>query len=106
MEKETKITSGENEIIRTFDVYKWKNHYLLAESISQAQLMWSTWVDYLRIEAGEGKPRLFKMVNNLCNLQDKELFPRRLNIKCEYKYPCIMKNLEWDNDSVLFEYKY
>lgn len=89
-----------------FNVYKWKKHYILSGSINQAQLIWNTWLDLLEIQAGEGRPKLFKVVNNLKNIQDDELFPRRLNITCEYKYPCILKNLEWDDDSVLYTYRY
>ena len=88
-----------------YDVYKWKKHYILSISMEQARIVWDTYIDKLKIEAGDGKPKLFKLANHLENLQDPELFPRKIGITCEYIFPCVLRNLEWDDDSVLFEYK-
>lgn len=90
--------------IKVFNVYKWKKHYILSDSINGAQNVWNTWIDILKIVAGDGKPKLFKKVNNLCNIQDDQLFPKQINgMKCEYPCQCILKDLEWEDNSVLFE---
>lgn len=92
--------------IINFSVYKWKGYFILANSEEQAQRMWYTWIDSLRISAEDGKPELLKMVTTLENLNDSNLFPKLLNgIKCEYCYPCIVRDLEWEKDPV-FVYKH
>lgn len=88
-----------------FDVYKWKGYYILAISVEQAQRIWQTWIDKLNIMAADGKPELLKYIKNLLNTQDKELFPYRIKMKCEYSFPCIVKDLEWEENPV-FVYKY
>lgn len=101
-----KFNADDFKIIPTeFDVYKWKGYYILALSIEQAQRIWKTWIDKLSIMAADGgSQKLFKFINNLINTQDKELFPYRIGIKCEYIFPCIVEDLEWEKEP-LFVYK-
>lgn len=84
-----------------FNVYRWKGYYILAVSEEQAQRIWNTWIDNLEIEAADGRPKLFKFVNNLINRGDQELFPRAIKrLHTEYPFPCIIEDLNFEKEPV------
>lgn len=88
-----------------FNVYRWKGYYILATSEEQAQRIWDTYVDYLEIKAADGRPKLHKLVNNLKNRGDQELFPRIVKrVHSEYPFPCIVGDLDFEEEPV-FTYK-
>ena len=87
-----------------FNVFRWKGYIILATSLEQAQRIWNTWIDSLKISAGDGRLSLFKAIKILENLEERELFPKRIDMVCEFEYPCIIKNI-WEFEPV-FVYKH
>lgn len=100
-------TDGIFSIVPTnFNVYRWKGYYILALSEEQAQRIWNTWIDNLEIVAADGRPKMYKFVNNLQNRGDQELFPRIIRrLHSEYSFPCIVEDLEFEKEPV-YVYKF
>lgn len=89
-----------------FNVYRWKGYYILALSEEQAQRIWNTWIDNLEIVAADGRPKMYKFVNNLQNRGDQELFPRIIRrLHSEYSFPCIVEDLGFEKEPV-YVYKF
>ena len=89
-----------------FNVYRWKGYYILANSEEHAQRIWNTWIDNLEITAADGRPRMYKLVNNLKNKEDQELFPRVIKrLHSEYSFPCIVKDLDFEEEDPVYIYK-
>ena len=89
-----------------FNVYKWKGYYILANSTEQAQRIWNTYIDILKIKSEDGNPGLLKLISKLNSGIDPELFPKLVNrLKCESSFPCIVDSLEFDKEPI-YEYKY
>lgn len=89
-----------------FNIYRWKGYYILANSIEQAQRIWDTYIDILKIKSEDGNSKSLKLVKKLNSGVDSELFPRLINkLKCESSFPCIVDSLEFDKEPI-YEYKY
>lgn len=89
-----------------FNVYRWKGYYILANSEEHAQRIWNTWIDNLEIVAADGRPKMYKLVNNLKNREDQELFPRAIKrLHSECSFPCIVEDLNFEKEPV-FIYKF
>lgn len=89
-----------------FNIYRWKGYYILANSIEQAQRIWDTYIDILKIKSEDGNSKSLKLSKKLNSGTDSELFPRLISrLKCESSFPCIVDSLEFDKEPI-YEYKY
>lgn len=89
-----------------FNIYRWKGYYILANSIEQAQRIWDTYIDILKIKSEDGNSKSLKLSKKLNSGVDSELFPRLISrLKCESSFPCIVDSLEFDKEPI-YEYKY
>ena len=89
-----------------YNVYRWKRHYILAKSPEEALKVWNSMIDeLLLISSDSRKPKMYKLIENLNRSQEKEVLPVYINMKCEYQFPCIIKNLDWNEDPMFVYYE-
>lgn len=101
-----KLDSIKRILPLNFNIYMWKGYYILANSTEQAQRIWDTYIDILRIKSEDGSINSLKLIKKLNSGIDSELFPKLISrLKCESSFPCIVDSLEFDKEPI-YEYKY
>lgn len=90
-------------LLTNYNVYKWKKYYILAESPEKALKVWNSMIDELLL-ISNCKPKIYKIIKNLNEIQEGA-FPICTNMKHEYQFPCIVKNLNWEEKPVYVYYQ-